>query len=197
MGWSWVGQAPGLAQRLARLEAVERAQEERRKAEARERFEDAYERRRIARMQELASRGVWFDPNDDNTLAVSLEELMARGFAVQDLVAMEAERDARRIAKEAGILDALGLPHRLDAAEVSAPGDGDAGGGVVGQVAPPPAVSASRMAVRSKVRRALERTAHRATRGGACGCASCVPGQVARGDDSEGPTITRFTEMYR
>jgi hypothetical protein len=120
-GWSFPGMSPAIAMRLARLEAAERAEEARRREEARGRYEDRYEHWRISRMQELAARGVPFNPADDNTLLLPLSELLERGFALQDTMAAQARREALRVAKEMGILDALGLPHVLSPAEVPAP----------------------------------------------------------------------------
>jgi hypothetical protein len=178
--------SPGMMWRLAEADRVERAQAAR---QARERGEERakraqehddylyrflWEELRRARLEGRA--GV--DPGDPATFVTTAAERIARAERIQDNQARALERQAL---KDAELIHDIGPAY----ANEVAPGDGDAGGGVVGQVAPPPAVSASRRAtpLGARIRRAFTRWRPDDTD-------DTEP-------DDEYPEITRHVEQYR
>jgi hypothetical protein len=168
----------------------ERRREERERAERQERAEDRREMWAAARRAEFRRTGRDFNPFDDRSLMLTEQEILARGYAWQDRAAAEARTEARKLLAEHGLLDAVDLPHYLDAPVV---GDEDAtrAEGVSSRVSP--SAGASRAALRSKIRTALARMSHKATRS-RCGCAACDP-RALRAEDSDGGPITRTTKQ--
>jgi hypothetical protein len=166
---SWaVGMAPGVAARARRLEALERAEQLQRAAEAQERADLRLERWAVQRMREMSFSGEPYDAGDWRTLARSPEQVAERVFA-----AMAAEDRVREVRQkiEAGELVLL------DAQEVtSAPATPREDG------SPPSPVPVS--AARARLLDRITAFAHR-TAGGLqpCPCPTCVRVRAARQAD--------------
>jgi hypothetical protein len=107
-----------------RRERLASAREGRERAEAQERAEDRRVLWASARRAEFRRAGRPFDPGDDRTLMLTEDEILQRGFAMQDHAAAEARRAARKLLEEHGLLDAVDWPHRLDAVERVQPAEG-------------------------------------------------------------------------
>jgi hypothetical protein len=151
-GWDVPGLLPGHYTHLARLEAAERAEEERKRAEAEDRADARLERATWEARQFSAMRGLPFDPARP---FVNLPTVIERAEKLFDLQDAEARADERKRAREAG-LEHL-LPELLDGPGFYSPPAEPVPEPTVKDLFPPVPQTKRSEPVRSRVRLALHK----------------------------------------
>jgi hypothetical protein len=163
---------PGQLVRWQREEAALRAEEQRKESERQERADARQELAMWSARQHAIARGLEWNPAKPFEHMPAVYARADMMFAAQDA---EARATDFRAAKEAGLVHLL---HQ--GVESQSPGPGDAGPPTSRALAS--GVAARANPVRSRIREAFTRWAHRAT-GPSCGCASCTGEDVHHTDE--------------